>query len=78
VSLTLLVGLGTLLHVKQLSRSQFEIATAFVVPLVQATLAVYLFRAGSEPHRMLEAAVGAGMMTVWSVRVLAGELDPAK
>ncbi|HEX7745225.1 MAG TPA: ABC transporter permease [Micromonosporaceae bacterium] len=66
MSVVRLVALGTLLHTKQLSRSPFEIATAFVVPLVQATLAVYLFRAGTEPHRLLEAAVGAGMMAVWS------------
>jgi ABC-2 type transport system permease protein len=66
MSLVRLVARGTLLHAKQLSRSPFEIATAFVVPLVQATLAVYLFRAGTEPHRLLEAAVGAGMMAVWS------------
>lgn len=66
MSVVRLVALGTVLHVKQLSRSQFEIATALFVPLVQATLAVYLFRAGTEPHRLLEAAVGAGMMAVWS------------
>ncbi|WP_248964057.1 ABC transporter permease [Sphaerisporangium perillae] len=60
------VIVGALLHVKQLSRSPFEIATAFIVPLVQATLAVYLFRAGTEPHLLLEAAVGAGLMGVWS------------
>ncbi|SNT41162.1 ABC-2 type transport system permease protein [Asanoa hainanensis] len=66
MSVLRLIGRATLLHVKQLSRSQFEIATALFVPLVQATLAVYLFRAGTEPHRLLEAAVGAGMMAVWS------------
>jgi ABC-2 type transport system permease protein len=33
---------------------------------VQATLAVYLFRAGGDGDRLLEAAVGAGMMGVWS------------
>jgi len=57
---------GTLLHVKQLSRSPLEIAIALVVPVVQATLAVYLFRSGGEQHRLLEAAVGAGLMGVWS------------
>lgn len=61
-----MIALGTLLHAKQLSRSPFEIATALIVPVVQATLAVYLFRAGTEPHRLLEAAVGAGLMGVWS------------
>ena len=61
-----MIAVGALLHVKQLSRSPFEIATALIVPVVQATLAVYLFRAGGEPGRLLEAAVGAGLMGVWS------------
>ncbi|MCW3816850.1 ABC transporter permease [Micromonospora sp. DR5-3] len=61
-----MIGVGALLHTKQLSRSPFEIATALIVPVVQATLAVYLFRAGGEPGRLLEAAVGAGLMGVWS------------
>ncbi|MEV0898332.1 ABC transporter permease [Actinoplanes sp. NPDC049802] len=58
--------LGTVLRAKHLSRSPLEIALALVIPLVQATLAVYLFRAGDEPHRLLEAAVGAGLMGVWA------------
>ncbi|MEV6346641.1 ABC transporter permease [Actinoplanes sp. NPDC051851] len=61
---TLLVG--TLMHAKHMSRSSLEITLAMVLPLVQATLAVYLFRAADEPHRLLEAAVGAGLMGVWS------------
>ncbi|WP_240762353.1 MULTISPECIES: ABC transporter permease [unclassified Micromonospora] len=61
-----MIAVGALLHVKQLSRSPFEIAIALFVPVVQATLAVYLFRAGGEPDRLLEAAVGAGLMGVWS------------
>jgi ABC-type polysaccharide/polyol phosphate export permease len=61
-----MIALCALLHAKQLSRSPFEIATALIVPVVQATLAVYLFRAGSEPHGLLQAAVGAGLMGVWS------------
>ncbi|MEV4352215.1 ABC transporter permease [Actinoplanes sp. NPDC049596] len=61
-----LLAVGTLLHAKQISRSPFEVAIALVVPVVQATLAVYLFRSGGEQHRLLEAAVGAGVMGVWS------------
>lgn len=61
-----MIALGSLLHAKQLTRSPFEIAIALIVPVVQATLAVYLFRAASESHRLLEAAVGAGLMGVWS------------
>ncbi len=66
MNLPRMIGVGLLLHTKQLSRSGFEIATALIVPVVQATLAVYLFRAGGEPDRLLEAAVGAGLMGVWS------------
>ncbi|GAB3371032.1 ABC transporter permease [Micromonospora halotolerans] len=66
MSLLRMIGVGALLHTKQLSRSPFEIATALIVPVVQATLAVHLFRAGGEPGRLLEAAVGAGLMGVWS------------
>jgi ABC-2 type transport system permease protein len=61
-----MLAIGTLLHVKQQSRSPFEITIALVVPIVQATLAVYLFRSGGEQHRLLQAAVGAGVMGVWS------------
>ena len=61
-----MLTLGTVAHVKHMSRSPFEVTIALVVPIVQATLAVYLFRAGQEPHRLLEAAVGAGLMGVWS------------
>jgi ABC-2 type transport system permease protein len=61
-----LLVIGTLLHAKHVSRSGFEVTLALVVPIVQATLAVYLFRAGGEQHRLLEAAVGAGVMGVWS------------
>ena len=61
-----MVAVSALLHTKHLSRSSLEITIALLVPVVQASLAVYLFRAGTEPHRMLEAAVGAGLMGVWS------------
>lgn len=61
-----MIALGALLHAKQLSRSPLEIAINLLVPVVQATLAVYLFRAGGDGDRLLDAAVGAGMMGVWS------------
>jgi ABC-2 type transport system permease protein len=61
-----MLGVGTLLHAKQLSRSGLELVLALFVPIVQATLAVYLFRSGGEHHRLLQAAVGSGLMGVWS------------
>ncbi len=61
-----LIAVGVLMHVKMSTRGNFEIATAMIVPIVQATMAVYLLRAADSPHRMIEAAVGAGLMGVWS------------
>jgi ABC-2 type transport system permease protein len=61
-----MIAIGSLLHGKQLSRSPLEITISLFVPIVQATLAVYLFRAGGQSHRLIDAAVGAGMMGVWS------------
>jgi ABC-2 type transport system permease protein len=61
-----LLGVGAVLHAKQMSRSPLEIAISLVEPLVFATMAVYLFRAANEPHALVEAAVGAGLMGVWA------------
>lgn len=61
-----MIATGTLLHAKHLSRSSLEITIALLVPVVQATLAIYLFRAGTGSDNLLQAAVGAGLMGVWS------------
>ena len=66
MNLLRMLAVGTWVHVKQMSRSPFEIATSVLIPLVQATLAVYLFRASPQPQALLGAAVGAGMMGIWS------------
>src|SRR5712691_9462099 len=60
------IAVGVVLQVKQASRSPLEIAIALLLPLIQATVAVYLLRAGREPHRLVEASVGAGLMGIWS------------
>ncbi|MFJ6721799.1 ABC transporter permease [Streptomyces sp. NPDC091259] len=61
-----LMAVGLRTHVLHLSRSGVELVMAVFSPLVFATLAVYLFRAGDHPDRLLQAAVGAGLMGVWS------------
>jgi ABC-2 type transport system permease protein len=61
-----LLWVGVLMQLKMSTRGTFEIATAMVMPVVQATMAVYLLRAADSPHRMVVAAVGAGLMGVWS------------
>jgi ABC-type multidrug transport system permease subunit len=55
-----------LLHAKQASRSSFEIANYLILPIVLATLAIYIFRASSHPDKLLGASVGAGLIGVWS------------
>lgn len=61
-----LLWVGAVMQVKMSSRGTFEIATAMIMPIVQATVAVYLLRAAESPNRMVAAAVGAGLMGVWS------------
>ncbi|RAG84055.1 ABC transporter permease [Streptacidiphilus pinicola] len=61
-----LIGVGVRTHVGYMSRSPLEITFAVLVPLVYATLAVYLFRAGGDQGRMLQASVGAGLMGMWA------------
>ncbi|CAM5502280.1 ABC transporter permease [Streptomyces narbonensis] len=60
-----LVVVGVRTHVSYMSRSPIEITFAVLVPLVYATLAVYLFRAAGDPDRLLTASVGAGLMGIW-------------
>ncbi|MEF9883748.1 ABC transporter permease [Streptomyces sp. P9-A4] len=60
-----LVLVGVRTHVSYMSRSPIEITFAVLVPLVYATLAVYLFRAAGDPDRLLTASVGAGLMGIW-------------
>ncbi|MGA5063326.1 ABC transporter permease [Streptomyces exfoliatus] len=60
-----LVLVGVRTHVSYMSRSPLEITFAVLVPLVYATLAVYLFRAAGDPDRLLTASVGAGLMGIW-------------
>jgi ABC-2 type transport system permease protein len=61
-----LVAVGWGLHLKQLSRSAFSVLTSVVQPLIFATLAFYLFRTGERSGTLLYAALGAGLMGIWS------------
>jgi ABC-2 type transport system permease protein len=61
-----LILVGALLHTKHLSRSPLEIALAVMIPVVYMTLAVYLFGASDGAPPLPQAAVGAGLMGVWT------------
>jgi ABC-2 type transport system permease protein len=57
---------GWLLQVRQMSRSIFELMTAIILPLIFATLAFYVLRAGGSDRDLMAASIGAGMMGTWS------------
>jgi ABC-2 type transport system permease protein len=59
-------AMGFVLHFKQLSASPFQLMTAFIWPLIFATLAYFMFRAGSGAPSLLYASLGAAMMGIWS------------
>ena len=61
-----LLTVGTVIQLKSSSRGTFELGTAMIMPIIQATMAVYLLRASDHPYRLVDAAVGAGLMGIWS------------
>ena len=61
------VALGLVIHVKHLSRNAFDVMATTIWPLVYATLAYFMFRAGSEPEALLLASLGATVMGIWSI-----------
>ncbi len=58
---------GGVLHFKMLSRAPMDVMSAAVWPLVYATLAYLMFRAGGTPETLLVASLGAAIMGIWSV-----------
>jgi ABC-2 type transport system permease protein len=61
---------GWLVHTKHLSASGFFLLTSLVQPIVMATLAFYLFRAGHRPVSLTYAAIGSGMLSLWSTTLV--------
>jgi len=64
--LTRLFFVALRIHFKELSASPFQIMTAAVWPLIFATLAYLMFRAGSGAPSLLYASLGAAVMGIWS------------
>ena len=63
-----LVLVITWFNVRMLLTSEFFILTTFLSPIIFATIAFFLWRAGGETsgQTLLYVALGAGMMGVWS------------
>jgi ABC-2 type transport system permease protein len=61
-----LLWTGWLFHVKTLTLSGFFVLTTAIQPVIFATMAFYMFKAGQRPGTLLYAALGAGLMGIWS------------
>ena len=57
---------GWAFHLKSLTLSGFFIIVSVISPIMFASLAYLMFRAGARPGSLLFVAIGAGMMGIWS------------
>jgi ABC-2 type transport system permease protein len=61
-----LLWIGWRFYVKNLTLSGFFILTSVIQPIIFASVAYLMFRAGARPGTLLYVALGAGMMGIWS------------
>jgi ABC-2 type transport system permease protein len=57
---------GWKFHLKSLTLSGFFIIVSIISPVIFASIAYLMFRAGARPGSLLFVAIGAGMMGIWS------------
>src|SRR5918911_3895445 len=57
---------GLRFRVRELMVSRWFLLLSFLQPIIFATIAFYMFRSGGRPGTLLYAALGAGMMGIWS------------
>jgi ABC-2 type transport system permease protein len=55
-----------LFRLKEFAISTWFLLISVLQPIIFATIAFYMFRAGGKPGTLLYAALGAGMMGIWS------------
>ncbi len=61
-----LLWTGLVFHVKSLTLSVFFILTSVFMPLLVATVAYYMFKAGGKPGTLFYASLGAAVYGIWS------------
>jgi ABC-type polysaccharide/polyol phosphate export permease len=61
-----LLATGLLFRLRELTVSRWFLLLCFLQPVIFATIAFYMFKAGGRPGTLLYAALGAGMMGIWS------------
>ncbi|HEX7083378.1 MAG TPA: ABC transporter permease [Gaiellaceae bacterium] len=66
-----LIRTGFVINLKMVGTSSFFLLTSTVQPVIFATIAFYMFRSGGRPGTLLYAALGAGMMGIWSTTLFA-------
>jgi ABC-2 type transport system permease protein len=66
MSVARLLWKSLLFHLKSLTLSSFFLGITLITPVIVATVAFYMFRAGRQEGTLLYAALGAGLMGVWS------------
>ena len=60
------LGVGWLLHFKIISRSPFAIGVGVTWPIVNATIAYFMYRAGGHAQTLLYASLGSAVAGIWS------------
>ena len=61
-----IVWMGLRFRVREFTVSLWFILMSLIQPVIFATIAFYMFEAGGRPGTLLYAALGAGMMGIWS------------
>jgi ABC-type polysaccharide/polyol phosphate export permease len=61
-----LFWIGWLFHLKNLTNSMFFVLVSVLQPVIFASIAFFMFESGSRTGTLLYAALGAGLMGIWS------------
>jgi ABC-2 type transport system permease protein len=61
-----IVWIGLTFRVREFTVSPWFLLMAVIQPVIFASIAFYMFKAGDRPGTLLYAALGAGMMGIWS------------
>ena len=64
------LGIGWLLHLKIISRSPFAMGVGVTWPIVNATIAYFMYRAGGHPQTLLYASLGSAVAGIWSMAAI--------
>jgi len=70
-ALVRLVWAGWKFHVKSLTMSGFFLLTSAIQPVIFATIAFFMFKAGAREGTLLYVSLGAGLMGIWSATLFA-------